>query len=322
MPNTKANTLAVRLNRILRNHLTVVSQLFMHDLIFMQWGEEAIHDRYDAEYMPDISRLFKLLEHMLKVGYGITPGVSGKSYTDDIALVGKSVSEMLDLDYMLLANIQTTICEAANECRRTNDEVAVKLLNEAFETRARLIKWIETQRIARVMDASGPCLVTPDPGEPAHTLWAQINLLICRLLIIIDQTVYHTFAFRHNGDKEAADNTWRISWQSMLDTTAIVKLVIAKGWALDTLSAARANSLPRPVMADNMSNIAALDSALHWAAALVAERGVSLAHQLGETEFKRVLLASQHHQTICAGGAAPATTESYSGLPQMLERWT
>lgn len=322
MPNIKANALAVRLNHILRNHLTVVSQLFIHDLIFMHWREEAIHDRYEAEYRPDISRLFKLLEHMLKSGYGITPDVSGKSYADDIARVGRSVSEMLDLDYMLLANIQPTIRKAAHECRRTNDEVAAKLLTEAFKTRARLIKWIETQRLGRAMDTSAPCLLTPNPHEPVHTLWAQINLLICRLLSIIDQTLYHTFTFRHCGDKEAADNAWRISWQSMLDTTAIVKLVIAKGWTLDTLGAARANRLPLPVMADNVMNIAALDATLHRAAARVAERGVSLAHQLGETELKHVLLASQHHQTVWARAGVPTTIESYGGLSRMMEQWT
>ena len=61
MSSTTSTTLTTLLNHVLRNHLTVVSQLFLHDLVAVQWGEDAIHDRYAAEYLPDISRLFRML---------------------------------------------------------------------------------------------------------------------------------------------------------------------------------------------------------------------------------------------------------------------
>ncbi len=50
MPNTEAITLITHLNHIVRNHLTLVSQLFLHDLIFRQWGETAIHQLYHRRH--------------------------------------------------------------------------------------------------------------------------------------------------------------------------------------------------------------------------------------------------------------------------------
>ncbi len=318
MRPTTPSALTTSLNQVVRNHLTVASQLFLHDLIAMQWREDAIHDRYSAEYLPDISRLFRLFEHLLDAGYSITPGDPDTPYAEELATAGKTVPEMLDIDHTLLADIQAVMQDGAAACDKAGDAVAAGLLNEAVQTRSRLIDWIETQRHT---EASGRCLVSPAPGAPERALWERVNLLLTRMLAIIDQTVCHTFALKHNQEEEAANTKWRMSWQSMRDTASIVRLMAARGWAMDTRGAAYASAVSKPVIAEDAANIAAVDSALHRTAVSDAEQCVSLARDLGDVELEHASLEIQGNQHTCADGTVPDAACSYPGLSQMTERW-
>lgn len=321
MSSTTSTTLTTLLNQVLRNHLTVVSQLFLHDLVAVQWGEDAIHDRYAAEYLPDISRLFRMLEHLLDAGYIVTSGDPDKPYAEAVARVGRTVPETLDIDHALLLDIQAAMQEGAAQCQKVGDRVEADLLSEAVETRAKLINWIESERQSQVIDASDQQLVPPNAGTSERSLWEQVNVLLCRLLVIIDQTVCHTFAFRHKGDEGAANTTWQISWQSMRDTASIVNLMVARAWAIDTVSAARANNIFMPIIVDDVLKIAEIDSALHRMAASDAERCVELARSLGDADFERVCLDNQRNQETSARGAIPSAAQSYPGLQVMTKKW-
>ena len=321
MPSSTSAALTTLLNQVLRNHLTVVSQLFLHDLVTVQWGEDTIHDRYAAEYMPDISRLFRMIEHLYDAGYIVAPGEPGKPYADAVARVASTVPEMLEIDHALLRDIQAAMREGAAQCQKVGDRVGADLLNEAVETRAKLIAWIESQRQSGVCDASSRQLVPPKTGSPERLLWEQVNVLLCRLLVIIDETICHTYAYRHKGDEGAASTTWGISWQSMRDAASIVNFMAARAWAIDTVGTARAANMVMPIVAADVVNIAEIDSALHRMAASDAEQCVALARALGESEFETVCLDNQRNQETAARGVIPSAAQSYPGLEVMTNKW-
>lgn len=107
----------------------------------------------------------------------------------------------------------------------------------------------------------------------------------------------------------------------MRDTASIVNLMVARAWAIDTVSAARANNIFMPIIVDDVLKIAEIDSALHRMAASDAERCVELARSLGDADFERVCLDNQRNQETSARGAIPSAAQSYPGLQVMTKKW-
>ncbi|MCZ6530291.1 MAG: hypothetical protein O6949_08160 [Chloroflexi bacterium] len=83
------------LDDAIRNHLTVASQMFLHELILQEWGATGIWERIDREFCPDMSRAFRLLEHLLASGGRVELGTSDGAYSKHLPKVGTTVPDML-----------------------------------------------------------------------------------------------------------------------------------------------------------------------------------------------------------------------------------
>ena len=85
----------VALDDTIRNHLTVAGQMFLHELILQKWGETGIWERIDREFCPDMSRAFRLLEHLLASGGRVELGTSNGAYSKHLPKVGTTVPDFL-----------------------------------------------------------------------------------------------------------------------------------------------------------------------------------------------------------------------------------
>lgn len=316
-------TVPVLLNKVLRNHLTLATQLFLHELIALEWRELDLKDRYRAEYAPDISRLFALLEHMLAARYSFDGDESDPPYSDVVPRAGRTVPQMLECDHALVSGLQTVMQTGIAACEQVEDSVSANLLREALDTRARLIGWIEDKRRAAASTpADNRSLSVPSENTADHAAWAQINMLLTRTFALIDQTVCHTLVLTHAGKEAAALSTWRMSWQSMRDLGAIVSALAAKGWAIDTPNSAKAHASIKPIISANPDQTIERDRSLYALAAQDADKSVELTKVLGDADLERVLCALRDTLHDCAKAIVPAAAMSYSQLPQRTPKWT
>ncbi len=92
---TKTLDSHVVLDDAIRNHLTVASQMFLHELILQKWGETGIWERIDREFCPDMSRAFRLLERLLASGGRVELGTSNGAHSKHLPKVGTTVPDFL-----------------------------------------------------------------------------------------------------------------------------------------------------------------------------------------------------------------------------------
>ena len=92
---TKTLDCHTALDDAIRNHLTVASQMFLHELILQKWGATGIWERIDREFCPDMSRAFRLLEHLLASGGRVELGTSNGAYSKHLPKVGTTVPDFL-----------------------------------------------------------------------------------------------------------------------------------------------------------------------------------------------------------------------------------
>ena len=317
-----APTVSSLLNQVLRNHLTMSSQLFLHDLIAREWRQSDIKNRYGAEYGPDISRLFALLEHMLALDYSIRTTDSRPLYSEFVPRVGRTLSQMLERDHALLMSVQAMMQTGIATCEHSGDPIAAEILREAVRTRANFLTWVNKKHQSITSSSNNAqCLTKPvEPQELAA--WGQINRLVTRVLALIDQTVCHTVVLTHADNEAKALSTWRMSWLSMIHLGAVVSALAAKGWAIEPSHILRAHPSIKPSISEASDEAIVFDANLYTLAAKDAEGSVSSTVRLGDTELERVVSELRDTLNTCATGVVPKAAMAYSILPQRSTKWS
>lgn len=195
------------LNKLLRAELTAVHQQFFHILALRCFGEDEIVARITEVDIEDFKNAMQIIDLLVAGGFPPMLGSQQVVPGSDIPAILRAEQRIEMKLAALLPALKVEEPEArARICRASAPR-------ESYRT------WLETM-LAPLACEPG---VVAQTGEEA----AELSAL---LIVLIEQAMVHAFLLWHRGDRQGADDAWKISGAAMLYAAAIVRRTALERW--------------------------------------------------------------------------------------------
>ena len=195
---------------------------------------------------------------------------------------GFSNSEIAAAEQLL----ETEICSAFETCLEDPgtllDTICRRLLSLSHSSRSEYQVWLSNWAEQSESETAYP---QRSPLSVAQS--EAIDVLFANMMVMIDQTMIHSFVQLHAGQKSLADMTWEVSGAAMMQATALTKRLAQRGLAANPKRAIKSWPQTVPLHTICLDPLAAFaadrEFASHcWKIGLISERA------LANTEFLEI----------------------------------
>lgn len=200
------------LTRLTRAQLTAVNQQFSHMLILHQWGRHDVAEAIKRADDRDFASSMAMIEHL--VGSDHEFELSGEPVA-----IGRDEAQIIEIERASEARLSAAIDDA-----RGHGDATRRFVDAAEAPRAAYAEWLAAFRPIGPRDA-----VAPDE------LSRRLDVLHCRAIGLLEQTLIHAYVHRAKGDFDAANEAWINSGAAMMVATRITAFLGARGQVPESL---------------------------------------------------------------------------------------
>lgn len=128
-----------RLNAVLKNELTAVSQYFLHARMLRNWGVTRLAKSEHDQSIDEMRHADELIERILFL--------EGRPDMQNLGklMIGKDVQEMLEYDLAFENEAIPELRAGIAHCEAAGDYVTQHLLREILHSEEKHVDWLETQ---------------------------------------------------------------------------------------------------------------------------------------------------------------------------------
>ena len=189
------------------------------------WNEEAIADRITSIDAIDLPYAMRIVDCVVSTGRLPALASDHQTLAGNMPRPGASPSAVYAAETQLDCRLTDVLESVERGLTPDASNVPIELVSNPLEHRTAYQDWLR-QRLEHPCDGV-------KAGELADPAKLGLDSLFANLMVMINQTLVHTFVHWHVGERELADSVWETSGAAMMHATSIVNSLAPRHVAPD-----------------------------------------------------------------------------------------